>query len=179
MMRQSHVPQRLLSIRAPNFGNGGNVEDIKFVKTTRCIELSESVDDLPFRVPENGLNPTPCFDNYCCWAEHPTCGSPDDLSLCPWRASEMRVYEFTPPECTADDSPCRGLTLVARFLVRSFTEEEATMSMGLTTFVVFLLGFGSMSFSNDTQRLVISPIEKMVNIVKQLADDPLRKPEIQ
>merc|ERR1719261_2373437 len=46
-------------------------------------------------------------------------------------------------------------------------------------FVVFLLGFGSMSFSNDTQRLVIAPIEKMVNIVKQLADDPLRKPEMQ
>ncbi|EER16553.1 conserved hypothetical protein, partial [Perkinsus marinus ATCC 50983] len=30
---------------------------------------------------------------------------------------------------------------------------------------------------SDTQKVVIAPIEKMVNIVKQLADDPLRKPE--
>merc|ERR1719171_2920278 len=91
----------------------------------------------------------------------------------------MRVFAYTPPECMAEDSPCRGLTLLARFLVRALTEQEALFSMGLTMFVVFLLGFGSMSFSNDTQRLVIAPIEKMVNIVKQLADDPLRKPEMQ
>merc|ERR1719440_2753352 len=53
------------------------------------------------------------------------------------------------------------------------------MNMIQTTFIVFLLGFGSVSFSKDTQTLVIAPIEKMVNIVKQLADDPLKKPEIQ
>jgi hypothetical protein len=35
-----------------------------------------------------------------------------------------------------------------------------------------------MAFSKDTQTLVIAPIEKMVNIVKQLADDPLTKPEV-
>merc|ERR1711904_465356 len=62
--------------------------------------------------------------------------------------------------------------------MRSYTETEARLSIGLTSFIVFLLGFGSMSFSNDTQKLVIAPIEKMVNIVKQLADDPLKKPEI-
>merc|ERR1719182_1209175 len=75
-------------------------------------------------------------------------------------------------------SACAGLSLEAKFLMRYLTEKEARLSMGLTTFVVFLLGFGSMSFSNDTQKLVIAPIEKMVNIVKQLADDPLKKPEI-
>lgn len=178
MQKELYVPQRLLSLRVPNFANGGIVEDIKFVKTTRCVELSESVEDLSFRVPADGLTPTPCFDKYCCWAEHPTCGM-SDRSLCPWRASEMKVFAFQPPECLGEDSPCKGLTLIARFLVRSFTEAEAKASIGLTTFVVFLLGFGSISFSNDTQRLVIAPIEKMVNIVKQLADDPLRKPEIQ
>merc|ERR1719230_1782997 len=47
-----------------------------------------------------------------------------------------------------------------------------------TTFIVFILGVGSVSFSKDTETLVIAPIEKMVNIVKQLADDPLKKPDI-
>lgn len=45
-----------------------------------------------------------------------------------------------------------------------------------TTFIVMLLGMGAMAFSKDTQMLVISPIEKMVGIVKQLADDPLSRP---
>jgi hypothetical protein len=32
-------------------------------------------------------------------------------------------------------------------------------------------------FQQDTQRLVIAPVEKMVNIIKQLAVEPLKKPE--
>ena len=32
-------------------------------------------------------------------------------------------------------------------------------------------------FSNNTDRIVIVPITKMVGIIKQLADDPLQKPE--
>merc|ERR1719478_1369668 len=88
------------------------------------------------------------------------------------------TFTYTPRECIDTSSACAGLSLEAKFLMRFFTEQEAYLSIGLTTFVVFLLGFGSMSFSNDTQKLVIAPIEKMVNIVKQLADDPLKKPEI-
>ena len=33
-------------------------------------------------------------------------------------------------------------------------------------------------FTSDTQKLVIAPVEKMVNIIKQLAVDPLKKPEV-
>ena len=36
----------------------------------------------------------------------------------------------------------------------------------------------AMRFQTDTQTLVIAPIEKMVNIIKQLAEDPLKKPEV-
>lgn len=32
------------------------------------------------------------------------------------------------------------------------------------------------AYVSVVQRLVVAPIEKMVNIVKQLADDPLRQP---
>ena len=32
-------------------------------------------------------------------------------------------------------------------------------------------------FSSDTERIIIQPITKMVGIIKQLADNPLAKPE--
>lgn len=32
-------------------------------------------------------------------------------------------------------------------------------------------------FSNDTDKIIIVPITKMVGIIKQLADDPLQRPE--
>jgi len=36
----------------------------------------------------------------------------------------------------------------------------------------------AVQFQNDTQSLVIAPIEKMVNIIKQLAEDPLEPPDL-
>lgn len=55
---------------------------------------------------------------------------------------------------------------------------EANYRMITTVFVCILLGSMSIQFQNDTQSLVIAPIEKMVNIIKQLAVDPLRKPDL-
>merc|ERR1719171_2148551 len=45
-------------------------------------------------------------------------------------------------------------------------------------FVCILLVMLAQQFTNDTQKLVIAPVEKMVNIIKQLAVDPLKKPEV-
>jgi hypothetical protein len=36
---------------------------------------------------------------------------------------------------------------------------------------------GSLMFSADTEKIIIQPITKMVGIIKQLADDPLQKPQ--
>ena len=90
----------------------------------------------------------------------------------------MQEAGFVPEDLCADDTSCAGATVFAVFLNRTKTETEARYSMLQTTFIVFLLGAGAMSFSKDTQTLVIAPIEKMVNIVKQLADDPLTKPDV-
>merc|ERR1719502_878502 len=87
------------------------------------------------------------------------------------------VY-FMPQVCDEADSTCADLSIVARFLKREEYQNQAAFSMLQTTFIVFLLGAGAMAFSKDTQTLVVAPIEKMVNIVKQLADDPLTKPEV-
>ena len=39
------------------------------------------------------------------------------------------------------------------------------------------MSIGSLMFSSDTEKIVIVPITKLVGIIKQLADDPLQKPE--
>jgi hypothetical protein len=39
------------------------------------------------------------------------------------------------------------------------------------------LSAGALLFQNDTQKIVIAPITKMVTIIKTLADDPLQKPD--
>eukprot|EP00921_Rhytidocystis_pertsovi_P022727 GHVQ01036273.1.p1 GENE.GHVQ01036273.1~~GHVQ01036273.1.p1 ORF type:complete len:826 (-),score=72.14 GHVQ01036273.1:4421-6898(-) len=87
---------------------------------------------------------------------------------CPWRDDEIDVisYEYD------------SVTAFAKFQVRGKRQMEAYMGIATTVFVIIVLGTLISVFSSDTQRLVIAPIEKMVNIVKQLADDPLRKPKV-
>jgi hypothetical protein len=46
-----------------------------------------------------------------------------------------------------------------------------------TLFTCFILTVASLIFSSDTQRIVITPITKMVGVIKTLTDDPLQKPE--
>ncbi|KAJ1440570.1 hypothetical protein B484DRAFT_443343 [Ochromonadaceae sp. CCMP2298] len=54
-------------------------------------------------------------------------------------------------------------------LVREF----ATFSIVTTIFVAVMLIGGSIVFTNDAQRLVIEPIERMMNMVEAVAEDPL------
>lgn len=46
-----------------------------------------------------------------------------------------------------------------------------------TIFTCIILSAGALLFQNDTQKIVIAPITKMVTIIKTLADDPLQKPD--
>ena len=53
-----------------------------------------------------------------------------------------------------------------------FTEESA-FNMGLTCFIIVLLGLGTYVFSADVNRLVIYPIERMVRLVRTISENPL------
>lgn len=50
---------------------------------------------------------------------------------------------------------------------------SAEYSIILTVFVALMLIMGSLSFTGDAQRLVLTPIEKMMNLVEMIAKDPL------
>jgi hypothetical protein len=40
-----------------------------------------------------------------------------------------------------------------------------------------LLTVASLTFTSDTQKIIIAPITKMVGIIQILADEPFKKPE--
>ena len=52
----------------------------------------------------------------------------------------------------------------------------AALQFGTTIFTCFVLATGSIMFASDTQKIIITPITKMVGIIKTLADEPLDKP---
>ena len=83
------------------------------------------------------------------------------MKNCPWREDELDIEGWRPSEYCKGLS-CEGASVFAMFLKRKEQETIAMFSLLQTTFIVFLLASAAMSFSRDTQILVIAPIEKMV-----------------
>ena len=61
----------------------------------------------------------------------------------------------------------------AFFSNKDDTEYEAAMNIAKTFFVMIVLSVGAIMFTRIAEQLVIGPIERMVNMVKKLAEDPL------
>ena len=65
--------------------------------------------------------------------------------------------------------------MTAAFDESSRADEEAILGILLTSFVILLLAIGTMTFSRDVNSLVIIPIEKMVQLVREISANPLGK----
>lgn len=61
---------------------------------------------------------------------------------------------------------------------KSQMQQNAMLQFLTTIFTGLVIVAGALMFADDTERIVIVPITKMVSIIKTLADDPLQKPEI-
>jgi hypothetical protein len=61
----------------------------------------------------------------------------------------------------------------ATFNMKYFKEQEAKSGIYTTLFVVFMLISLSSQFTGDAQKLVLAPIENMMEMVNMVADDPL------
>ena len=46
-----------------------------------------------------------------------------------------------------------------------------------TIFACVIMCVGSLQFTNETEKLIVVPVTNVVNIIMQLAKDPLLKPE--
>ncbi len=54
--------------------------------------------------------------------------------------------------------------------------QEAILQFSTTLFTCVVLTVASLTFANDTQQIVIKPIQKIVEIIQRLAENPLKKP---
>eukprot|EP00929_Paragymnodinium_shiwhaense_P064891 TRINITY_DN32587_c0_g1_i1.p1 TRINITY_DN32587_c0_g1~~TRINITY_DN32587_c0_g1_i1.p1 ORF type:complete len:936 (+),score=275.60 TRINITY_DN32587_c0_g1_i1:236-3043(+) len=93
-----------------------------------------------------------------------TTGCPDEL-----RPSEtLRIY----PTIVALEEH-NLVNFAFYFDLRSWTMMEAWNNVQTTGFILVLLIIGSLMFTNDANRLVVRPVEKMVNTVEAIRNDPL------
>ena len=109
--------------------------------------------------------------------EHTTAPIPSD------RANPIRlqgpekttVIIFVGGEEIEDGHQQQNLQMIAIFDISARAREEAILGILLTTFVIGLLAVGTMTFSRDVNTLVILPIEKMVQLVRDISANPLGK----
>lgn len=90
----------------------------------------------------------------------------------------MDLITFTPLECLNNQVlGCDQLVAYARFNKRYEKVQEAILQFLTTLFTCCVLTVASLVFSNDAQRIVIRPIQKIIEIIQRLAENPLKKPE--
>ena len=91
--------------------------------------------------------------------------------------AEDATDDAAPSSAAAGDPasrpPRRRFRTVSHWDSSALAADEAALSLLLTCFVIVLLGAGTMAFTEDTRRLVIDPIERMMRRVNEISDDPL------
>lgn len=90
----------------------------------------------------------------------------------------MMLVKYSPDMCLNGDVPeCLTLVAYARLDIKSTQWEQSFLQFLTTWFTTFIIIVAAIMFQNDTDNIIISPISRMVFIIKTLADDPLQKPE--
>jgi len=100
---------------------------------------------------------------------------------CNLRIIELELVSYKPPICHDPNKAydkCDELTAYARYNIKQASQSDALFQLLTTIFTCIIMTIGSLMFSSDTDKIIIEPITKMVGIIKQLADDPLQKPEV-
>lgn len=95
----------------------------------------------------------------------------DDVNV--YTARGMHHYENKLRAAEMDSYAEKNPDVLAVYDIREETADAAMFGIGLTLFVIGLLGFGTMTFSADVNRLVIIPIETMVTLVHGISVNPL------
>lgn len=78
-------------------------------------------------------------------------------------------------EINLSTNPIEGVifSVNATYNMKYMLEEEAKAGIYLTLFVVFMLVSLSTQFTGDAQKLVLAPIECMMEMINKVAEDPL------
>jgi class 3 adenylate cyclase len=85
------------------------------------------------------------------------------------RCSE--VAYMAPSSKTSSDT--NNFNMLFAFNTRSTTTMEAGLNMLQTVFICLCVGVGAMTFSNDADKLLLKPIERMIAKMETIKDNPL------
>ena len=157
---ETELSKRLLWLYVPDFNKNGALNTIESVGRAGSPKSGDQQDE-PL------------------WKQTDECaGFKISDKNCPFRVKEMALISYIPPDCESGKIPnCKDLVAYARFDTRAGNVQSGKLSFIQTIFTCILMTAGSILFSRDTDNIIIAPISKMVTIIKQLADDPLQKPE--
>ena len=102
----------------------------------------------------------------------------------PWNSENIKLYPNAGEIDTNPDN-YRSLeknTLLAKskdgvefsitYSMQQEAKIEAAINLARTCWVIIVLTIAAIHFSNATNRLVLHPLERMLEIVKQIAKDP-------
>jgi len=96
--------------------------------------------------------------------QEPRVGCPEDLRF------QERLVMFPMLATTQEQD---ALLFMFVFDKRSGSSMEAALNTAQTIFICCLLGFGAMTFSNDANKLVLMPIERMISKLEKIRNNPL------
>jgi class 3 adenylate cyclase len=118
-----------------------------FINTTSCVDLSYTGFD-------DGIR---------------------DTALIPKQRVDPSLLRYNEKTTITISDESDKYSLTAAFDLSERADEEALLGILLTSFVIVLLAVGTMTFSRDVNILVILPIEKMVQLVREISANPLGK----
>ena len=80
----------------------------------------------------------------------------------------LRPDEYRSATYTAD-----GFEFIVAYSTRAALKAESIINIARTLFIVIILALGSILFTQDAQRLVLDPLERMIEKVRLIAQNPL------
>jgi hypothetical protein len=90
---------------------------------------------------------------------------------CPQDLRNFERLKYSPRTTTFDQY--KQWHFAIYFDTRPLSKQDSLYSLITTGFICVVLCLASLGFSNDANRLVLRPVEKMINRVEIIRDDPL------
>lgn len=114
------------------------------------------------------------------WSQANTCGRFAGFSLIEFKDADVKCptnlryqeRKVVKPNVLSD---AESVIFTSMFVFdrRSGSRMEAALNTAQTFFICLLLGVGAMTFSNDANKLVLIPIERMISKLEKIRNNPL------
>eukprot|EP00927_Polykrikos_kofoidii_P039002 TRINITY_DN33446_c0_g1_i1.p1 TRINITY_DN33446_c0_g1~~TRINITY_DN33446_c0_g1_i1.p1 ORF type:complete len:1000 (+),score=129.26 TRINITY_DN33446_c0_g1_i1:88-3000(+) len=131
----------------------------------QCNLPAEVID----RVKNMWSNSKSCVKNFFRGISFVVGQEPD--VVCPEHLRYQERFVIFPTLATRKELDVENFLFV--FDLRAGSAMGAALNTAQTCFICFLLGFGAMTFSNDANKLVLMPIERMIAKLDKIRNNPL------